>query len=98
MCTNEKSKAAFSKHLAEPTQHAVKSFEVVIIPVLNVENTHMQISHKRVIQACHDFKILTHTSKGEEINFKFQCIQFIGYWVKIESNIHSTTGLRNFHN
>ena len=38
--------------------------------------THMQISNKPVVQACHDFKILTHTSKGEEINFKFLFIQF----------------------
>ena len=30
----------------------------------------MQISNKPVVQACHDFKILMHTSKGEEINFK----------------------------
>ena len=38
--------------------------------------THMQISNKPVVQACHDFKILTHTSKGEEINFKFLFVQF----------------------
>ena len=34
-------------------------------------HTLMQISYKPVVQACHDFKILMHTSKGEEINFKF---------------------------
>ena len=39
-------------------------------------HTHMQISYKPVVQACHDFKILMHTSKGEEINFKFLFIQF----------------------
>ena len=39
-------------------------------------HTHMQISYKAVVQACRDFKILMHTSKGEEINFKFLFIQF----------------------
>ena len=38
--------------------------------------TQMQISNKPVVQACHDFKILTHISKGEEINFKFLFVQF----------------------
>ena len=32
---------------------------------------HMQISYKPVVQACLDLKILMHTLKGEEINFKF---------------------------
>ena len=43
------------------------------LSVLYIENTHtcMQISYKPVVQACHDFKILIHISKGEEINFKF---------------------------
>ena len=36
----------------------------------------MQISHKPVVQACHDLKILGHTSKGEKIDFKFLFIQF----------------------
>ena len=36
----------------------------------------MQIYYKPVVQACHDFKLLMHTSKGEEINFKFLFIQF----------------------
>ena len=31
----------------------------------------MQTSSKPVVQACDDFKILMHTSKGEKINFKF---------------------------
>ena len=31
----------------------------------------MQISQKPVVQACDDFEILTYTSKGEQINFKF---------------------------
>ena len=35
------------------------------------KHTQMQISYKPVVQAYHDFKILMHTSKGEEINFKF---------------------------
>ena len=39
-------------------------------------HTHKQISYKPVVQACHDLKILMHTSKGEEINFKFLFIQF----------------------
>ena len=37
---------------------------------------HTQISYKPVVQACNDFKILMHTSKGEQINFKFLFIQF----------------------
>ena len=36
----------------------------------------MQIYYKPVVQACHDFKLLMHTSKGEEINFNFLFIQF----------------------
>ena len=54
-------------------------------------HTHMQIAYKPVGQACHDFKILMHSSKGEEINFKFLFIQFRFVrwnWVK----------QRNFHN
>ena len=39
-------------------------------------HTRMQIYYKLVVQACHDFKILMHTSKGEEINFKFLFIEF----------------------
>ena len=54
-------------------------------------HTHMQISYKPVVQACHDFKILIHISKGEEINFKF-CLFSLGLSGKIESN------KRNFHN
>ena len=45
----------------------------------------MQISYKPVVQACHDFKILMHTSKGEEINFKFLLFS-LGLSGKIESN------------
>ena len=47
-------------------QLIVKSFEVVIIPVLM-----LQISCKPVVHAHHDFKILMHNWKGEQINFKF---------------------------
>ena len=36
----------------------------------------MQISSKLVVQACNDFEILMHTSKGEQINFKSLIIQF----------------------
>ena len=36
----------------------------------------MQISYKSVVQACDNFKILIHSSKGEEINFRFLFIQF----------------------
>ena len=39
-------------------------------------HTHMQISYKPVVQACHDIKIFMHTSKGKEINFKFLFSQF----------------------
>ena len=45
----------------------------------------MQISYKPVVQACHDFKILMYTSKGEEINFKFLLFS-LGLSGKIESN------------
>ena len=38
-------------------------------------HTHMQISYNSVVQACHDFKIMMHTSKREETNFKFMFIQ-----------------------
>ena len=48
-------------------------------------HTHMQISYKPVVQACHDFKILMYTSKGEEINFKFLLLS-LGLSGKIESN------------
>ena len=48
-------------------------------------HTHMQISYKPVVQACHDFKILMYTSKGEEINFKFLLFS-LGLSGKIESN------------
>ena len=41
---------------------------------------HMQISYKPVVQACDDFEIFMHTSKGEQINIKFLFIQFI-YWL-----------------
>ena len=43
---------------------------------------HMQISVKLVAEACDDFKILTHTSKGEQINFKFVFIQFTCWLVR----------------
>ena len=63
------------------------------LSVLYIENTHtcLQISYKPVVQACHDFKILIHISKGEEINFKFYLFS-LGLSGKIESN------KRNFHN
>ena len=41
---------------------------------------HMHISYKPVVQASDDFEILTHTSKGEQINVKFLFIQFT-YWL-----------------
>ena len=34
MCTNEKAKQTFIQHLPVPVQLIVKSFEVVIVPVL----------------------------------------------------------------
>ena len=36
----------------------------------------IQISSKPVVQACNDFEILMHTSKGEQINIKSLIIQF----------------------
>ena len=51
--------------------------EATFLPVLYIENTHtqMQISYKPVVKLAMT-KILMHTSKGEEINFKFLFIQF----------------------
>ena len=40
------------------------------------KHARMQISYKPVIQACYDFIILMHTSKREQIDFKFLFIQF----------------------
>ena len=57
----------------------------------------MQISSKPVVQACDDFIILMHASKVKQINFKFLFIKF-RLVRKIESNIPTTTGLRNFYN
>ena len=37
---------------------------------------HMQISSNPVVQAFNDFKILMHTSKGEQIGLKFLFFQF----------------------
>ena len=42
----------------------------------------MQISSRPVVQACDDFENLIHTSKGEQINFKFLFIQFTCWLVK----------------
>ena len=36
----------------------------------------MQISYKTVVQACDDFKMFMHTSKGEQINRNFLFIKF----------------------
>ena len=41
-----------------------------------LKHTCMQVSYKPVVQACHDFEIFMHTSKGEQVNFKFLVIQF----------------------
>ena len=65
MCTNEKVKQTFLQHLPVPVQQVVKSFKVVIILVFTCwKPTHMQISCKPVVQACDDFEISMHTSKG----------------------------------
>ena len=62
------------------------------------KHTNMQISSKPVVQACDDFEILMHTSKEEKIIFKFLFLQFTLWLVgKIEWNIHTMTGSRNFH-
>ena len=61
------------QHLLVPVCYVVKSFEV-LIPVLMLK-TYTQISYTPVVQACHDFKILRLTSKGEQMNFKFMFIQ-----------------------
>ena len=39
MCTKEKAKQTFLQNLPVPAQHIIKSFKVVIIPVLYIENT-----------------------------------------------------------
>ena len=38
-------------------------------------HTHADFLLNSVVQACHDFKIMMHTSKREETNFKFMFIQ-----------------------
>ena len=48
----------------------------------------MQISSKAVLQACNDFRILMHTSKGEQMNFKFLFIQFTCWLVRVNSVKH----------
>ena len=83
MFTNEKAEQTFLQHLIVPVWQLVKSFKVVLSQVLYVEkHMHMQISVKLVAEACDDFKILTHTSKGEQINFKFLFIQFTCWLVR----------------
>ena len=39
MCTNEKAKQNFLQNLPVPARHIIKSFKVVVISVLYVENT-----------------------------------------------------------
>ena len=78
MCTNEKAKQTF---LPVPLGHVIKSFKVVIILGFICWN-HMQIPSKPVDQAKDDFEILMHTSKGEQINFKFLFIQFTSWLVR----------------
>ena len=42
-----------------------------------LKHKRMQISYKPVVQACHDFLILMHSSKEQQIKFKFLFIQFM---------------------
>ena len=56
MCTNENAKQTFLEHLPVPVQHNPG--------FICWKQTHMQISCKPVVQACNDFEILMHTSKG----------------------------------
>ena len=61
---------------------------------------HMQISVKLVAEACDDFKILTHTSKGEQINFKFLLFQFmLVSEIKLSQTLtlYTMIGSRNFY-
>ena len=76
MCINGKAKQTFLQHLLVTVWHVVRSFKVFLIPVLTMKIPRIQISHKPVVQACDAFIILMHTSKGEQINFKFKFIQF----------------------
>ena len=67
----------FLQHLPVPIRHAVKSFEVVIIPVLYNENTWtcrfpVNLQFKPVMT----LKFWCPPSKGEQINFMFLYIQF----------------------
>ena len=78
MCTNEKAKQTF---LPVPLGHVVKSFKVVTILGF-ICWKHMQIPSKPVVQAYDDFEILMHTSRGEQINFKFLFIQFTSWLVR----------------
>ena len=99
MCTNEKAKQTVLQHQAVPIWHVVKSFEVVIILVLNLK-TH---THADFLEICSSslqwLIILMHSSKGEQMNFKFLFIlSILSYWGKVDSNSNTITGLRNFHN
>ena len=75
MCTNAKVKQTFLKHLPVPVRYVVKSLQVIIQVSMLETHAHAD-SYKPVVQAWHDFIILMHTSKGEQINFKFLFVQF----------------------
>ena len=75
MCTNEKTKQTFSQHLPVPLLARSKVNWSSHNPGF-ICWKHMQISSKPVVQACDNFEILMHTSKGEQKNFKFLFIQF----------------------
>ena len=61
-----------------------------------LKHTCMQVSNKPVVQACHDFKIFMHTSKGEQVNFKFLVIQF--RLMRYNCVKHSYDRFKKFHN
>ena len=62
----------------------------------------MQISSKPVVQACDNFEILMHTSKGEQKNFKFLFIQFTCWlrkWTRPEEQwVRGSVGIVDLRN
>ena len=81
MCTNEKAKQTLLHHLPVPLWYTSKVIRRSHNPRF-ICSKHMQIPSNSVVQTCDDFEILMHTSKGEQINFKFLFIQFTCWLVR----------------
>ena len=81
MCTNKKVKQTFFTTPACTCMARSKVIRRSHNPgFICCKHMHMHISYKPVVQESDDFEILMHTSKGEQINFKFLFIQFT-YWL-----------------